>query len=71
MNTMTSEGGHRCRFELLRKKAIENSVNLAIGAIREEKCENSLQKLMSRAEKLMYEEKNEYYRSAGVDRRKE
>lgn len=58
------------RIELLRKKAVEKSVNLAIGAIREEPFESDFQKLMSAAEQLMYQEKNEYYRAAGIDRRR-
>lgn len=58
------------RIELLRKKAVENSVNLAIGAIWEEPFESDFQKLMSAAEQLMYQEKNEYYRAAGIDRRR-
>lgn len=58
------------RVKLLRKKAVENSVNLAIGAIRVERLEDDLQKLISQAEQLMYQEKNEYYRAAGIDRRR-
>lgn len=58
------------RVELLRKKAVENSVNLAIGAIRVEQLEGDLQKLISEAEHMMYQEKNEYYRAAGIDRRR-
>ncbi len=58
------------RIEFLRKKSVENSVNLAIGSALEEKFDNNLQTIMSRAEKLMYQEKNEYYRTAGIDRRR-
>lgn len=58
------------RVELLRKYAVENSVNLAIGFMREEPFKSDLQKLMSAAEQLMYQEKNEYYRAAGIDRRR-
>lgn len=57
------------RIEFLRKKSVENSVNLAIGSALEEKFENNLQKLMSKAEKLMYQEKKEYYRTTEIDRR--
>lgn len=64
------EGTLQSRVELLRKKAVENSVNLAIGAIRVEQLEGDLQKLISEAEQLMYQEKNEYYRAAGIDRRR-
>lgn len=59
------------RVEILRKKAVENSVNLAIGMVLEGNYENNLQKLMGEAEKLMYQEKNEYYRSIGIDRRRQ
>lgn len=58
------------RVELLRKKAVENSVNLAIGSAWEKMFDKDLQKTMSKAEKLMYQEKNEYYRKAGIDRRR-
>lgn len=58
------------RTKLLREKAAENSVNLAIGAAWKKNCENDVQKLMGEAEKLMYKEKSEYYRTAGIDRRK-
>lgn len=58
------------RVELLKKKAVENSVNLAIGSAWEKKFEKDLQKTMSKAEKRMYQEKNEYYRKAGIDRRR-
>ncbi len=58
------------RTKLLREKAAENSVNLAIGAVWKRNYENDVQKLMSEAEKLMYSEKSEYYRRVGIDRRK-
>lgn len=56
--------------ECLRKKAVENSVNLAIGSVLEDKFQDNLQKIMSKAEKLMYQEKSEYYRANGIDRRR-
>ncbi|MDE6852390.1 MAG: diguanylate cyclase [Lachnospiraceae bacterium] len=58
------------RIELLRKETVENSVNLAIGAAWEANYENNLQKIMSEAEKLMYQEKREYYRRSGIERRR-
>lgn len=60
----------KSRTELLRKNAAENSVNLAIGAVWKKNYDNDLQKLMSEAEKLMYKEKSEYYRTSGMERRK-
>lgn len=56
--------------ELLRKKSAENSVNMAIGMVWKENYENDLEKLVGEAEKLMYKEKSEYYRTSGIDRRK-
>lgn len=58
------------RIKLLREKAAEKSVNIAIGSAWKEKYGNDLQKLMSEAEKLMYKEKSDYYRTSGIDRRK-
>lgn len=55
---------------VLRKKAEENSVNIAIGTAWKESYENDLQKLMSEAEKMMYKEKSEYYRRSGIERRR-
>lgn len=60
----------KSRIKLLREKAAENSVNIAIGSAWKENCENDMQKLISEAEKLMYKEKSEYYRTSGIDRRK-
>lgn len=58
------------RVALLKQKTAENSVNLAVGWAWEEAFENNLQKIMNKAEELMYREKNEYYRRAGIDRRR-
>lgn len=58
------------RSEFLRKKAAENSVVLAIGTVWEENFQNNLQKAMHEAEKLMYQEKSEYYRTSGIERRR-
>ena len=58
------------RIALLRKKAVENSVVLAVGAVWKKSFQNNLQKAISEAEKLMYQDKNEYYRLTGMERRK-
>lgn len=55
---------------LLQETTAQNSVNLAIGAVWEANYDNNFQQLMSEAEKLMYKQKSEYYRSAGIDRRR-
>lgn len=36
----------------------------------ERKFQSNFQKLMGEAERLMYEDKNEYYRMTGIDRRR-
>lgn len=58
------------RIALLREKTAENSVVLAIGAAWEGNFQNNLQKIMDEAERLMYQEKSEYYRTIGIDRRR-
>lgn len=54
----------------LKETAKRNSVNLAVGAAWNENYENNLQKLLNEAEELMYRAKSEYYRAAGIDRRR-
>lgn len=58
------------RIAFLRESAAENSVVLAIGAVWEGNFQNNLQKIMDEAERLMYQEKSEYYRMTGIDRRR-
>ena len=58
------------RITLLREKAAQNSVNLAVGAVWEAQCRDNLQGLIDKAEKLMYKEKREYYQRTGIDRRR-
>lgn len=58
------------RIALLREKTDENSVVLAIGAAWEGNFQNNLQKIIDEAERLMYQEKSEYYRTIGIDRRR-
>ncbi len=55
---------------LLRKNSVENSVNLAIGAVWNNNYRNDLQGLIDEAETLMYKEKDNYYQKAGIDRRR-
>ncbi len=68
--TDIDEDDFQNRIKLLREKAAENSVNLAIGTAWKENYENDLQRLMNEAEKMMYKEKSEYYKKSGLDRRK-
>lgn len=58
------------RIDLLRKNSVENSVNLAIGAVWNNNYRNDLQGLIDEAETLMYKEKDNYYRKTGIDRRR-
>ncbi|MGN0435569.1 MAG: diguanylate cyclase domain-containing protein [Wujia sp.] len=54
----------------LKKTALNHSVVLAVGAVWQETTEGDIDKLLSKAEKLMYEDKSLYYRNAGIDRRR-
>lgn len=58
------------RIELLRERSAQNLVVLAVGTVLERKFQSNFQKLMGEAERLMYEDKNEYYRMTGIDRRR-
>lgn len=64
------EAAFQKRTALLRGYVAENAVTLAVGAAWEENFQNNLQKIMDEAERLMYQEKNEYYRVNGIDRRR-
>ena len=54
----------------LKQVALEHSVIMAVGAVWQQKTDGDLDKLLTEAEKLMYQDKSLYYRSAGIDRRK-
>ncbi len=58
------------RVELLKNYAAEKSVNIAVGAVWREQAGNDVHKLMSEAEKIMYDEKSEYYLKNGIERRR-
>ena len=58
------------RIELLRERSAQNLVVLAVGTVWERKFQSNFQKLMGEAERLMYEDKNEYYCMTGIDRRR-
>lgn len=54
----------------LKKTALNHSVVLAVGAVWQETTEGDIDKLLSKAEKLMYEDKSLYYKNSGIDRRR-
>lgn len=58
------------RISNLRDNMRQNSVSMAVGAVWENNsCEN-FDKVLARAEALMYEDKAAYYRTSGIDRRR-
>lgn len=65
-----TENEFKDRVRLLRKNAEKNSVIMAVGAVWGEAGDISSQPLIHDAERLMYEEKSEYYRNSGIDRRR-
>ena len=54
----------------LRELSIQRQVNLAIGSSWVQNPGNKLIELLSEAEEKMYQDKDEFYRCAGIDRRK-
>ena len=54
----------------LKTVAQTHSVILAVGAVWQDKTEGDIDKLLTKAERLMYEDKSSYYRKAGIDRRR-
>ena len=48
----------------------EFSVNMAAGMVWKEKAPNNLYSTMQEAEKRMYADKAEYYKTSGIDRRR-
>lgn len=54
----------------LKQVALDNSVILAVGAVWQATTEDDVDKVLSEAEKLMYEDKSLYYRNSGIDRRR-
>lgn len=58
------------KIEQLKKDYEGKSIHVAIGAVWEENSLRGIDKLISEAEKRMYKDKSEYYRTSGRDRRK-
>ncbi len=54
----------------LKQAALSHSVVLAVGAVWEGNATHDIDKLLTKAEKLMYEDKSSYYKKAGIDRRR-
>lgn len=59
------------RAEQLKKDLEEKRIHMAVGAVWEENSLSGIDRLISGAEKRMYQDKAEYYRSHGIERRKE
>lgn len=58
------------RVQLLKRESEKNSVVIATGAVWSKNDTSEIQTVISKAEKLMYEDKSAYYKSAGIDRRR-
>ena len=49
--------------------AAENDVNIAVGVTWQDRADTHLEELLQEAEKRMYEDKAEYYKKTGIERR--
>ena len=58
------------RVSRLRNLMLEHSVNMAIGTVWADKVSTDLDVLLQEAEKQMYQDKAEYYRKSGIERRR-
>ncbi len=58
------------RERRFRKSIRENNIPLAVGFSWHEKSEESIGEILSEAEKNMYDDKAEFYKKSGIDRRK-
>ena len=54
----------------LKKDMVKNSVVIAVGAVWQKDGKINLDKILTESEKLMYEDKDEYYRNTGIERRR-
>lgn len=64
------EEGLKKKVEVLKSDMQENSVIMAVGAIWQKDVRKNFDRILSQAEKLMYEDKSFYYRTTGIDRRR-
>lgn len=58
------------KSQKLKQVALEHDVVLAVGAVWQETNDGDIDKILTQAERLMYEDKSLYYRTKGIDRRK-
>lgn len=58
------------RIDRLKKDMQEQAVNLALGTVWQKDGRAGIDRMLTEAEKLMYQEKSAYYKRAGLDRRK-
>lgn len=54
----------------LKKDMVKNSVVIAVGAVWQKDGKINLDEILTESEKLMYEDKDEYYRNTGIERRR-
>ena len=57
------------RIRQLECLTAENDVNIAVGVIWQDRADTHLDELLQEAEKRMYEDKAEYYKKTGIERR--
>lgn len=65
-----SDGALKEKISLLKEDMRQNDVSMAVGAVWESAAGDDIDKVLVRAEALMYEDKAAYYRKSGIDRRK-
>ncbi len=58
------------KVEALRKDMLEDSITMAVGAVWQKEGKKNIDRLLTESEKLMYEDKSAYYKTAGIDRRR-
>ncbi len=58
------------KVEDLKKDMRENAVTMAVGAVWQKEGKKNIDSLLAESEKLMYEDKAAYYKTAGIDRRR-
>lgn len=58
------------RVKALKKDMQETCVTMAVGAVWQKEGKKNIDRLLSESEKLMYKDKLDYYKTAGVDRRR-
>lgn len=58
------------RVDLLKRNMQEQMVNLALGTVWQKDGRAGIDRMLTEAEKLMYQDKSAYYKRAGLDRRK-